>query len=161
VNPEWPAEAIQLFSPGTDSGTFTYFVEKIFDKDQEPIIAANPQMSEDDNTLVQGVEGSPYAIGYFGYAYYQANADLLRAVGIEGVEASAQSVDAGAYPLSRPLFIYSTASILQEKPQVADFLNYYLTNVDDLIVPVGYFPATENSLNLARLNLLASTSAGM
>jgi phosphate transport system substrate-binding protein len=159
VNPEWPAEPIQLFSPGTDSGTFDYFVEVVFEKDEAPILGANPQLSEDDNTLVQGVEGSPYAIGYFGYAYYQANADQLRAVAIEGVEPSGVSVDAGAYPLSRPLFIYSTAAIMGEKPQVADFVNYYLTYVNDLIGPVGYFPANQNALNLARLNWLVSTSA--
>ncbi|MBC7814703.1 MAG: phosphate ABC transporter substrate-binding protein PstS family protein [Burkholderiales bacterium] len=161
VNSAWPAEPIQLYSPGTDSGTFDYFVEEVFEGDEALIIAAQPQMSEDDNTLVQGVEGSPYAIGYFGYAYYEANADLLRAIPVEGVEANAAAVDAGTYPLSRPLYIYSTASILAEKPQVADFVNYYLTNVNDLIVEAGYFPANQNALNLARLNWVVAQSAGM
>ena len=67
------------FSPGTDSGTFDYFVEEVFDEDMEPILSADAiQLSEDDNVLVQGVTGSPYAVGYFGYAYYQENAESLK-----------------------------------------------------------------------------------
>ncbi len=79
VRAEWPAEDILRFIPGTDSGTFDYFVEEIFDEDETPhLSAANTQLSEDDNVLVQGVLGSPYAIGYFGYAYYAENADAQR-----------------------------------------------------------------------------------
>jgi phosphate transport system substrate-binding protein len=75
VDPSWPAEPILRFIPGTDSGTFDYFVEVIFEEDEAPILnAANIQFSEDDNVLVQGVQGSPYAIGFFGYAYYNENA---------------------------------------------------------------------------------------
>ncbi len=152
INPEWPVKAIQRFSPGTDSGTFDYFVEEVFDKEVEPILTAdNLQLSEDDNVLVQGVLGSPYAIGYFGYAYFQENADSLHVLSIEGMEASAQNVDAATYPLARPLFMYTTSSILSEKPQVADFLNFLLTFVNEEIMDVGYFPASatdyQNSLD--------------
>jgi phosphate transport system substrate-binding protein len=142
VDPSWPAEPIRRFSPGTDSGTFDYFVEVIFDTDEEPLLAAeNLQLSEDDNILVQGVQGSPYAIGYFGYAYYAENEDVLHALTVESVEPTAESVDDGSYPLARPLFIYSDAAILQAKPQVAAFINYYLTHVNEEVVDVGYFPA--------------------
>ena len=75
VRAEWPSVAIQRFIPGTDSGTFDYFVEEVFDEDEEPMLSANPQLSEDDNVLAQGVTGSPYAIGFFGYAYYVENRD--------------------------------------------------------------------------------------
>lgn len=143
VNPDWPAEPIQRFSPGTDSGTFDYFVEEVFDKAEEPILAAdNLQLSEDDNVLVQGVLGSPYAIGYFGYAYYQENADSLTVLSINDVDASAENVDNASYPLARPLFMYATAAILHEKPQVAAFLNFVLSYVNEEIVDVGYFPAS-------------------
>ncbi len=150
VNPAWPAEEIQLFSPGTDSGTFDYFVEVVFEKDETKIVGANPQMSEDDNVLAQGVMGSPNAIGYFGYAYYQENEDKLRAVPIEGVEPSFTTAEDGSYPLSRPLFLYSTAKIMQEKPQVAAFISYYLSNVNDVIGDVGYFPASGENLDQAK-----------
>ena len=155
VRPEWPAEPIQRFIPGTDSGTFDYFVEVIFEAEEAPILAAaNLQLSEDDNVLVQGIEGSPYAIGFFGYAYYQENADLLHILNIEGVEPSATSVEDGSYPLARPLFIYSDATIMQEKPQVAAYVNFFLSNVNQVIDEVGYFPASTAALNQAKVNWL-------
>jgi phosphate transport system substrate-binding protein len=142
VRPEWPAKEILRFSPGTDSGTFSYFVEHIFKKKKEPLLSAkNLQLSEDDNVLVQGIEGSPYAIGYFGYAYYQENASKLKILNVEGVQPKKENVDAGKYPLARPLFLYSDAGIMKAKPQVAAFLAYYLTYVNDEIKKVGYFPA--------------------
>ncbi len=150
VRPDWPAEPIQRFIPGTDSGTFDYFVEEIFDENEEPILAAsNLQLSEDDNVLVQGVQGSPYAIGFFGYAYYNENADTLNILALEGVEANAENVDNNSYPLARPLFIYSDATIMQEKPQVAEFINFYLTYVNEEVVDVGYFPASADALATA------------
>jgi phosphate binding protein len=154
LDPSYPAEPIQLFSPGTDSGTFDYFVEVVFEEDEAPILGANPQLSEDDNVLVQGITGSPYAIGYFGYAYFAENQDTLKALNIEGVEPSEETTADNSYPLSRPLFIYSAAEIMAEKPQVAAFINYYLTNVNDEILDVGYFPATEEALGEAKTNWL-------
>lgn len=160
VNPDWPDEPIQRFSPGTDSGTFDYFVEEVFDKDMEPILSADAiQLSEDDNVLVQGVTGSPYAVGYFGYAYYQENADTLKIVAINGVEATAANVDNASYPLARPLYIYSDAGIMAEKPQVAAFINFYLTYVDEEIERVGYFPAESSVLEAARQGLLNAMNA--
>ncbi|MCB8919751.1 MAG: PstS family phosphate ABC transporter substrate-binding protein [Ardenticatenaceae bacterium] len=155
VDPSWPNEPILRYIPGTDSGTFDYFVEAVFESVPEPILSAsNLELSEDDNVLVQGVEGSPYAVGFFGYAYYEQNADKLRALSIEGVVPSAASVDANEYPLARPLFIYSTAQIMQEKPQVAAYINFFLTYVNDYIIEVGYFPASDDALNQAKLNWL-------
>lgn len=153
VRAEWPAEEIQRFIPGTDSGTFDYFVEEVFEEDEEPILSSNPQLSEDDNVLVQGITGSPYAVGFFGYAYYLENADSLTVLSINGVDASEESVEATddeAYPLARPLFIYSDASIMAEKPEVGAFISFYLSHVNDEIVEVGYFPASTSALNAAK-----------
>jgi len=147
INPAYPAEPIQRFIPGTDSGTFDYFVEEVFDENEEPILAAsNTQLSEDDNVLIRGIQGSPYAVGFFGYAYYAENAGSLTILSIEGVEASQANVDNGTYPLARPLFMYSDAGIMAEKPQVAAFLNFILTYVNEEIVDVGYFPAPAEAL---------------
>ena len=155
VNPEWPDEIIQRYIPGTDSGTFDYFVEAVFEEDPEPLLTApNTQFSEDDNVLVIGVEGSPYATGFFGYAYYSENADALGILNLEGVEPSFESVEAAEYPLSRPLFIYSDATIMTEKPQVADYINFFLSSVDQVIEEVGYFPASETVLNEAKAKWL-------
>jgi phosphate transport system substrate-binding protein len=150
VRPEWPNEPIQRFIPGTDSGTFDFFVEVVLAKDEAPILAAsNLQLSEDDNVLVQGVMGSPYAIGFFGFAYYQENAATLKAVSVGGIAPTAVTAEDGTYPLSRPLFIYSTAEIMQSKPQVAAFIYFYLTRVNDEILDVGYFPSSEAAMDEA------------
>lgn len=160
VNPDWPAEPIQRFSPGTDSGTFDYFVEEVFDKDMEPILSADAiQLSEDDNVLVQGITGSPFAVGYFGYAYFQENADTLKIVSINGVEATTANVDNASYPLARPLYIYSDAGVMAEKPQVAAFINFYLTYVNEEIERVGYFPAESSVLEAAKQSLLNAMKA--
>jgi phosphate transport system substrate-binding protein len=157
VRSGWPDEPILRFSPGTDSGTFDYFVEEVLDKDAEPILSAdNLQLSEDDNILVQGIKGSPYAIGYFGYAYYQENEDVLNILKINGIEASQENVDNSSYPLARPLYMYSDAEIMRNKPQVAAFLAFYLAYVNEEIINVGYFPANDGVLRETRNNWLAA-----
>jgi phosphate transport system substrate-binding protein len=163
VDPSYPAEPIGVYSPGADSGTFDYFIEAVVGPvtlnaeggaDLEAAEAAllgleGAQFSEDDNVLVQGVQGSPYAIGYFGYAYYAENQGSLKALAIDDVEPNQANVDAGTYPISRPLFIYSDAMILTEKPQVAAFIYFYLSNVNNEIIDVGYFPAPAADLEAA------------
>ena len=158
VRAEWPAEPIQRFSPGTDSGTFDYFVESVMgpafpNAEGKPDLAAGEkailesagtQFSEDDNVLVQGVEGSPYAIGYFGYAYYQENASSLKALSVDSIAPNAETAESGEYPISRPLYIYSSTEIMQEKPQVAAFIYFYINTVADEILDVGYFPVSES-----------------
>ena len=159
VRAEFPANPIQRFIPGTDSGTFDYFVEEVFDKDEGPILAAgNTQLSEDDNVLVQGISGdgcdpanasTTCAVGFFGYAYYSENSDRLSVLSIDGVEPTTDSVNANTYPLARPLFMYSTASIIAEKPQVGAFLSFVLQFVNEEIGEVGYFPAPDAVLQAA------------
>jgi phosphate binding protein len=172
VDTAYPAEAIGIYSPGADSGTFDYFNEAVvaplfLNADGKADTAAGEeallglegaQFSEDDNVLVQGVEGSPYAIGYFGYAYFSENSGALKAVAIDDVEPSQETVDAGTYPLARPLFIYSDAKIIAEKPQVAAFLYFYLSNVNDNIVDVGYFPAPAADLEGSMDALMSAIS---
>ena len=171
VDPAFPAETILVYGPGADSGTFDYFNEAVvaplyLNADgkadtaagKEALLgAAGAQFSEDDNVLVQGVEGSKYAIGYFGYAYFEENAGKLKAVAVEGVEPSKTTVDDGTYPISRPLFIYSDANILKEKPQVAAFIYFYLSNVDAEISDVGYFPAPDADLQASLDAWMAAT----
>ncbi len=143
VDPSWPDEPILRYIPGTDSGTFDYFVEAVFENDPEPMLnASNLNLSEDDNVLVQGVQGSPYSIGFFGYAYYNENQDTLTALSIDGIAPTEETAENNTYLLSRPLFIYSDAAIMQAKPQVAAYINFFLTNVSDEILTVGYFPAS-------------------
>ncbi|MCU0507422.1 MAG: PstS family phosphate ABC transporter substrate-binding protein [Anaerolineae bacterium] len=163
VNAAWPNEPIKRFSPGTDSGTFDYFIEAVMDpafdkKGEEALLgAANLQLSEDDNVLVQGVAGDKYAIGYFGFAYFLENEDKLLDIAVEGVQPTEETVNAGEYKLARPLFIYSDAKVMQDKPQVASFINFYLTSVNDVIGGVGYFPAPADALDAAAQAFLDAT----
>jgi phosphate transport system substrate-binding protein len=142
VRPEWPAEEIKLYGPGTDSGTFDYFTEAIVGEED----ASRPDFtaSEDDNVLVQGIAGDPYALGYFGYAYYAENTDKLKLVAVDGgsgcIEPTPETVENGTYaPLSRPLFIYVSESTLQ-RPEVKAFVRFYLENARVLVPQVGYVP---------------------
>jgi len=161
VNPDFPAHPLQTFSPGADSGTFDYFNEIVYDEaEPSPILSSGSEIvGEDDNITVRGVSGdgctegdtsTTCAIGYFGYAYFQENADVLTAVAVDGgdgpVSPGDDSVNEGTYPIARPLFMYTDAGIIAEKPQVAMFVAYYLNNVNDLIGDVGYFPAPEDAL---------------
>lgn len=105
------------------------------------------QSSENDSELAEAIAADPYAIGFFGYAYFQERTDALRVLTVDGVEATEEWVNSGDYPLSRPLFIYSAESVLQDKPQVAAFIQEYLTAVNEEISAVGYFPADETTLS--------------
>lgn len=155
VRPEWPAEPIKLYGPGTDSGTFEYFTEAIVGeaKKSRPDYVA----SEDDNTLVQGIAGDRYALGYFGYAYYAENTDKLKLVAIDGgdgcVAPSEQTINDGTYkPLSRPIFIYPSSKSL-ERPEVKEFVKFYLTEGRPLVSEVGYvqLPASMYEEGLAKV----------
>jgi phosphate transport system permease protein len=111
------------------------------------LAAPNTAASENDRELAEGVAASPYAVGFFGYAYYQNRADELRPLTVDGVPPTADTVDSGEYGLARSLFLYTTAEIMQEKPQVAAFLNFYLDRVNQEIEDVGYFSLGEEAMN--------------
>lgn len=169
VRPEWPNEPIQLIIPGEDSGTFDYFVEAVFDGDASQLLANDGDdvtrineviTSENDNQLVGSINRDGLSIGFFGYAYYLQNANDLQLIHIDGIKASATTVDDGTYPLARPLYIYSDATIMQDNPQVASFLDYYLTHVNEVILEVGYFEASEASLASARQYWLTAMGVG-
>ena len=140
VRPEFPAQPVKLYGPGTDSGTFDYFTETVMGETG----ASRPdyQASEDDNVLVQGVTGDEYALGYFGYAYVRENVDKLQAVGVDGgagcVLPTEETILARAYaPLSRPLFIYVARGALA-RPAVAEFVRFYMEHADVLVPSTGY-----------------------
>ncbi|MFC1465431.1 MAG: phosphate ABC transporter substrate-binding protein PstS family protein [Candidatus Brachytrichaceae bacterium NZ_4S206] len=163
VNNAWPNTPIKLFSPGTDSGTYDYFVERVFGNipaaQRRNIIPQVPgvQLSENDNVLVAGVESDIGAIGYFGFAYFEEEKGKLKAVNYEGVAPNAATVASGRYKFARPLFLITAEPILRSKPQVAGFVNYYLTNVNKVIRGVGYFPAPEAELEKSRQAFLNAT----
>ncbi|HEY4712460.1 MAG TPA: PstS family phosphate ABC transporter substrate-binding protein [Dehalococcoidia bacterium] len=142
IRPEWPDQPINLYGPGTDSGTFDYFTEVIVGKAKSS--RADFTASEDDNVLVQGIAGDRNALGYFGYAYYVENQDKLKLVAIDAgqgtVLPSQQTIDDTTYtPLSRPLFIYVNKAALA-RPEVKEFIKFYMTKGPALVTEVGYIP---------------------
>jgi len=152
IDPSWPDDEIVKFFPGTDSGTFDYFVEAVIEGvDENAAHTGDGTASEDDNVLAQGIEGDSNAIGYFGFAYFQEAGQALRAVAIDGGEGCVEpSLDAaldGSYqPLSRPLFIYTSERLLEERPEVLGFVHFYLANTNTLSEEVGYVPMPDDLL---------------
>lgn len=153
VNPAFPAEPIELFGPGTDSGTFDYFTDEV--NGEEGASRTDYNASEDDNVLVQGVSGSPNALGYFGYTYFEENADALKAIEIDSgngcVAPSAETAADGTYtPLARPLFIYVNNASFAEKPQVAAFVEFYAERDAEIAEAAQYIPLDETAADELR-----------
>jgi len=154
IRPEWPDEELALFGPGADSGTFDYFTEAVVGKAKSS--RGDFTASEDDNVLVQGVAGNKYSLGYFGYAYYPANRDKLKAIAIDWeqddagpVLPSEETVLAGTYnPLSRPLFIYVNNESAK-RPAVEQFVEFYLTEGPELAAEVKYVPLPPTAYEMA------------
>ena len=145
LDASWPDRKINLYGPGTDSGTFDYFTEEIMG--EAKLSRADYTRSEDDNVLVQGISGDRNALGYFGYAYYAQNTDKLKLVAVDNgdgcVTPSVETIADGSYgALSRPLFIYVNKASL-ERPEVRDFVEFYMLNSGDLTAEIGYVPLSE------------------
>lgn len=140
VDPSFPDQPLVLAGPGTDSGTFDYFTDAI--NGEEGASRTDYEASEDDNVIVQAVAGSAGAMGYFGYSYYEENADELKALEIDGgsgcVAPSVETVQDASYsPLGRQLFIYPSAEAL-EKPEVEGFVRFYIENIDEIVEAAGF-----------------------
>jgi phosphate transport system substrate-binding protein len=138
----FPNQEMKLYGPGTDSGTFDYFTEVI--NGEEDASRSDYTASEDDNVLVQGVQGDAGSLGYMGFAYYVENQQNLKLVGVDSgsgcVLPSAETIRGGQYaPLSRPLLIYVARAALQ-RPEVRAFVDFYLTSGGELAESVGYVP---------------------
>ena len=156
LDPSWPDSKINLYGPGTDSGTFDYFTKEIVGEVQAS--RADYTASEDDNVLVQGINGDRNALGYFGYAYYAENSDKLELIGVDDgegcVEPALDTIASGAYsPLSRPLFIYVNKKRLQQRADLRAFVEFYMEHGAELTREVGYVPLSLQSYqaNMAQL----------
>lgn len=159
VRDEWPDEEIQRYGAAETSGTFDYFTEAIVG--EEGAHTKDYQATEDDNTIVQGVSGSRYAIGYFGFSFFVNNEDAVKAVAIDDgdgpVEPSLETAKSGEYsPLSRPLFTYPSKSSLGEE-HIAEFARFFVeqsANTELIADQIGYVPNTEENMQaeLEKLN---------
>lgn len=152
----FPDMPLKLYGPGTEDGTFAYFVEAILGAGAKKS-RADYNQSENDNALVQGVSGDAGALGYFGFSYYEANANKLKLLAIDNgngkpVKPSLASIRSNEYrPLSRPLFIYVNKTAAA-RPEVAGFVNYLLNNAEKIVThpKVGYVALSDNLYNVVR-----------
>ena len=149
VDPSFPNEEIAIFGPDSESGTYDFFNEEVLGDPAEG--GKKPRTdytaSSDDNTLVQGIEGQANSWGYFGFAYYQNNKEGLKVIkvaeeGTTGVEPTAETIESGDYPLSRPLYIYVKDDALK-RPEVSQFVKFYLEQTPQIIADVGYVAAPQ------------------
>lgn len=164
VRSGFPNQPLNLYVPGTDSGTFEYFTEAIVGEAgaHRSDCAA---MSEDDNVLVTGIAGDKGAIGYFGFAYYVENTDKLKLVPIqyEGktVAPSPTTINNGTYqPLSRPIFIYVSTSS-RGRADVDEFVNFYLDNAPWIVPEVGYVALPDEVYDLGRRHYNENVTGSM
>ena len=166
VAPGFQNEEIAIFAPAAYSGTYDFFNEEVLGDPEEG--GKKPRSdytaSEDDNTLVQGIEGETNSWGFFGYAYFQNNQERLKAIkvaeeGTTGVEPTAETIESGDYPLSRPLYIYVKEASLK-RPEVGQFVRFYLEQTPQLIADVGYVaaPQEDYTQGLSKLQPFLTTS---
>ncbi len=148
-------QEFQIFSPGADSGTFDYFTDAVNGDEGAQRSQDVNIVGEDDNATVTGVSGSPGGIGYFGYSYFQENEDRLKALEVRNdagncVAPTPEATQDGSYnPLGRQLYIYPSAQAL-ERPEVQEFVNYFLDNVNEVAPRAGFIPLTEEQLQEAK-----------
>jgi phosphate transport system substrate-binding protein len=166
VDSSFPNEEIAIFGPDAESGTYDFFNEEVLGDPEEG--GKKPRSdytaSSDDNTLVQGIEGEANSWGYFGFAYYQNNQEGLKIIkvaeeGATGIEPTAETIESGDYPLSRPLYIYVKDDSLK-KPEVGQFVKFYLEQTPQIIADVGYVAAPQDDYTqgLSKLQPFLTTS---
>ena len=160
-NEPLPDAELSLFGPGTDSGTFDFFTEQI--NGEEGVSREDYQPSEDDNVIVQGVSGDPGGLGYFGFSYYEENADKLNLVSIDDGKAcvapSAETIQDASYFLSRPLFMYPSDTAAA-KPEVAAFLQYIEGNYDQIATDSQTVPMTADQAAESKSKLDSLSGGG-
>jgi phosphate transport system substrate-binding protein len=153
---------LTLAGPGSQSGTYDFFNEEVLGENAAGDVIEPRQdytASEDDNVIVRAVTSGQGTMGYFGFTYFEENQDTLTDFTLDGVEPTAETITAGDYPLSRPLFIYVKDESLQGKPQVAAFVQYYIENAISLAEQTQFVPAPQESID-EDLQKLANPSAG-
>ena len=158
VNPSFPADDITLYGPGTDSGTFDYFTDEI--NGEEGASRTDYEPSEDDNVIVQGVSGDPNALGYFGFTYFEENAEALKAVEVDNgkgcVAPSSEAARDGSYaPLARPLFIYIDKKAWASNPALKSFVTFFVENETKVAEAAKFIPLSDEQKKTAQDELAA------
>ncbi|HAX82223.1 MAG TPA: phosphate-binding protein [Actinobacteria bacterium] len=152
----YPDAPLVITAPGEESGTFDSFVEIVLAETADPretddLPRIDYVSSANDNVIIEGIQSNPSSLGWVGYAFFVENQATVKALEIDGgdgcVGPNPETIAAGEYPISRPLFIYVNKAAAEEKPEVAAFVDFYLSaegivSVDD----AGYVRLTDDEL---------------
>jgi phosphate transport system substrate-binding protein len=154
VRASWPDRPITLYGAGKDSGTFDYFTEATVGTLKAS--RSDYTGSEDDNVLVRGISNDPNALGYFGFAYYEANPSQMKVLAVDNgkgaVLPNRQTVEQAQYqPLSRPLFIYVNFQSAQNRLELREFVDFYISKAPTLVKSVGYVPLSAEAYHLDKV----------
>jgi phosphate transport system substrate-binding protein len=141
IHTPYPDAALFVTAPGEESGTFDSFIELALAPVGEALemedvtTRTGYQSSGDDNVIIQGVAGTeenPETLGWVGFAYVEANLDLVKPLAIDAgegcVEPTVDTIASGEYPIARPLFVYVNAQRAEENPALAAFIDFYLSD---------------------------------
>lgn len=157
----FPDVPLVVTAPGEESGTYDSFVEIVLEdiadeRGQEAQTRPDYQASADDNVVVQGIQGAPSSFGWVGYAFFEANQDTVKAFEVAGEEGTCvaptpETIADGSYAIARPLFIYANTAKLDEKPALAEFVDFYLSEEGiTSATEVGYVGLPEQEIEAAR-----------
>ncbi|MEB9840414.1 PstS family phosphate ABC transporter substrate-binding protein [Bacillus cereus] len=145
IHSTWPREQVKFYAPGVDSGTYDYFQNVIL---QNHGIVKKVSLSEDDQVIMQGVMNDKHAIAFVGYAYYMANRDKVKAIKVNGVFPTKETIQSGKYkPLSRPLLAYVNNASIRNKMNVANYVEFMIQHVGNLAEEVGYVKLRKEKYN--------------
>lgn len=139
-------EALVLYGPGTDSGTFDFFTEEI-NGESGNIRTDYNNIGEDDNQAVQGVSGGVGAMAFIPYSFYQEYSDQVKGLAIDSgagcVDPTVENLLAGDYtPLGRGLYMFPSAAAL-ERPEVLAFYNYVIDENETIAAASGLVALTD------------------
>ena len=158
VNPAWPQNKLTQIIINPTQSTFGFFADVVFAGNQQRLQSTlSLYLAEDEIEIVELMLNNPDAISFMTYANYLRNRDKLRLVQIEGMIPTQATVSNGDWPFVTPVIFYSTADLLQSKPQLNGFLNFYLTHLNQEIEELGQFAVPQATLDRAKLNLLAGS----
>lgn len=132
----FPDEPLVVTAPGEESGTYDTFVELVIgpiaeERGADEATRADYQASANDNVIVDNVSTNSSSLGWVGFAFFEENADSLKAIEIDGgngcVAPTSETIGTFEYSLSRPLFIYVSNTNATRKPALSEFVDYYLS----------------------------------
>ncbi len=151
INPEWPDTEIAPTLYDLTSLDTQQIVTTIFEGNREELAnAPNLHFVEDEEDLISNALTNPDLISVTSYGDYSQNQDTFKLISIDGIAPTA--ID--KYPMVRPLYIYADIKDIKSRPEIAGFINYYLTNVNEAVNDLGYFPVSQETLEESEAKLL-------